>query len=107
MNTETKALEAIWTTKTGDKIPVSKMDDSHLVNTIRFVRRNYQAIMLHQAILCDSAYPDGEPDGAAMAAESEARYAFSEAEELNDIQVRVPIYKHLVKEANKRKLDHE
>ena len=31
---------SIWTTKSGQKIPVIKMTDSHLINTINFINRN-------------------------------------------------------------------
>ena len=31
---------SIWTTKSGQEIPVIKMTDSHLINTINFINRN-------------------------------------------------------------------
>ncbi len=34
-------MKETWTTKTGQKILISKMTDSHLMNTIRLVARSY------------------------------------------------------------------
>ena len=36
---EVQAKNKIWTTKDGTKIPVSKMTDSHILNTINLIKR--------------------------------------------------------------------
>ena len=43
----------VWTTKEGKKIPIEKMPDSHLLNSILFMER--QAEDLKTAVLYDSA----------------------------------------------------
>jgi len=102
---EGKVVKTVWTTKSGQTMRFRDMEDSHLLNAIRMLRRNYQRQMLHEALVCDNAYPDGEPDGAAMAAQSEANYAFEEADEQQDIEQHLPIFGGLLKELERRKLE--
>lgn len=71
-------MVAIWTTRDGREIPVTEMDDRHLGNAIRFVKRaaeNYR-----YAGLSALSYSTTAPDGAAYAAERAADEAFDEAE---------------------------
>lgn len=35
--------KVVWTTKEGKRIPISKMSDSHLLNTIKFLERKSDA----------------------------------------------------------------
>jgi hypothetical protein len=35
--------KTIWQTRNGKRIPVRKMSDSHIINTIRMLRRNTEA----------------------------------------------------------------
>jgi len=81
------------------------MEDSHLLNTIRLLRRNYRKQMWHNALVCDSAYPDGEPEGASWAAQSEAEYSFEEADMQEDIERHLPVFGGLLKELERRKLE--
>lgn len=62
-----------WKTKDGIKIPIRELDDNHLKNIIAQLRRNARKQMdrLEYELL---AYADGAPDGASMAAESEAMH---------------------------------
>lgn len=93
-----------WKCKDGKFVQIKEMGDSHLVNSIALLRKSYRRICLAGALAADSAYPDGEPDGAAMVAESEARYLFEEAETQEDIAERWPIYGALDKEVKRRRI---
>lgn len=93
-----------WKTKSGEEIPISKMDNDHLLNCERLVRNRYRKQCLHDAYVCECAYPGGEPDGAAMCAEQEASYLSEEADAMEDIEERLPTYAALMKEISRRKL---
>jgi len=34
-----KSIEQVWTTRTGAKIPVSELSDSHLLNILKMIHR--------------------------------------------------------------------
>ncbi len=68
-----------WTTRDGKNIPVTKMSDSHLVNTIRLIERTTQGPALRHAIfhlstlemLFDSDVATDDLDNQMMVLESE------------------------------------
>lgn len=97
-------MRAVWTMKNGQEIAIKDMGDSHLLNTIRLVRRYYGREMLANALAADS-YAVDAPDGASMAAQSEANYAFEEADEQEDIGRHIPVFRCLLAELKRRKLE--
>ena len=44
-----------WRTRGGEKVPVSGMDDSHLLNAIRYVERNEEELRHKAAFRLDCA----------------------------------------------------
>lgn len=58
----------IWMTKTGEEIPVSTMTDSHLLNTLRFLKRNGY---IHESVLHSYLGPGPTADAASMAFQRE------------------------------------
>lgn len=61
-----------WTTKDGRVLLVSEMEDRHLVNTIRMLRRNVEAYRLaHLSQMW--RYMESAPDGAYDACDDAAR----------------------------------
>lgn len=62
--------KTIWVTKDGQHIPVKQMTDSHLVNTIRMLRRYAEPRKAAHEMALD-AYMVDAPDGAADAANGE------------------------------------
>lgn len=87
--------EPAWTTKDGRGIPVRLMDNGHLLNTIRMLERAAEAKV--QAFM-DCPMPNG--DMAVMAWEQE--FGVMCDAEVEDF---FPIYKHLIAEAARRRLD--
>lgn len=71
MSTTASATKTTWKTSNGRLIKVSEMEDTHLVNTIKLLRRNAQKLIL-QELAQMANYINNAPDGAAMAAMSEA-----------------------------------
>jgi hypothetical protein len=88
----------LWKTKDGTKIRIKDMEDSHLLNTIRFLEK--QTVRLNMRELDEMMsfpYPNGEM----------AQHAFDQ--EFNMIgsaepNVHFPIYDDLVNEASRRNL---
>lgn len=93
-----------WKTREGAVMRISDMSDSHLLNTIKYLERNADAMRVNLAYEMFS-YSCSAPDGAAMCAESgsDELLEMSNEEFLNDN----PKYKGLVREAKKRKLTWE
>jgi len=94
----------IWTTKSGEKVPIRLMGDRHLLNTIRLLQRTYATNCWRTALAAD-AYAATAPDGAAMAAENAAAWLSDEALEQERIDEEYPIFKHLHAEAERRGLE--
>lgn len=65
METPTKTT---WVTKDGERIPVREMSDSHLVNTIQYLRRNAQIQLMESTLAIGQYLSDDPPDGAWLAA---------------------------------------
>jgi hypothetical protein len=95
---------ATWRTKSGKVIPIAEMEDGHLLNTIRLLQRTYARVCLTVSLEA-SGYAATAPDGAAMAAESEADQLMEEAEEQENIGKEYPSFFPLLTEAARRGLD--
>lgn len=50
--------EAIWTTRDGTEIPIRKMEDRHLANAIRMVRRAHEAMVREGITISENFDPD-------------------------------------------------
>lgn len=93
----------MWTTKEGEKIPVQKMDDQHLINSIKMMERNFHK---RKSVMLEGAYEMEGMLRGELALEAIGR----EIEELEDADEPGdfwPIYYDLVEEANKRGLEIE
>ena len=89
-----------WTMKTGEKIRIKDMTDSHLLNTLKMLKKNGQA-KLKYMIDAVSSFPGFNGEQAQIAFEQMEDTLFES--EWDDY---VPeIFSDLVEEAGKRNLD--
>lgn len=96
--------ETTWTTRDGRTIPIRDMSDSHLRNTLAFLRRNVEHYRNVEAMRA-WAYAEYAPDGAADAAEQAAYDVLDVMEDDEVLSMCVPEYTALVKEAQRRGLE--
>lgn len=86
-----KPYKSHWQTKEGRLLLPEEMETSHIFNALnmlaRLARKVYlqQARELHDRSLDAIAYAGTAPDGAAMAAESEAQHMAEQAHEYRDM----------------------
>lgn len=60
--------DPVWTKRDGTTVRIADMDDSHLVNTLRMLRRKF---VTPREFLAACRYAQTAPDGAQMAVEQE------------------------------------
>lgn len=95
----------IWTTKKGERIPIKKMDDSHLINTINLLLRNTPRIATELLDEATDMLSSLSGEMAIYSMESEIfRITSASDEEL--LEYSIPQYCELIKECKKRKLMH-
>ena len=104
--------QGVWTTANHREIPVTEMDDSHLVNTLKYlarqVRRATEKRMKPAGFISVWSYPEpqGEmaQDAYYQAAEYEDHVYYTPEEVAWSYLVRHPIIPHLIKEIQYRQL---
>ena len=98
-----KPTKTTWVTREGDRIAVKDMTDDHLVNTIRFLRRNGERAK-DAAMFAALAYADSAPMYASDA-------AANEADRLTEMWIddylleRMPTFAAMLDEAGRRGLE--
>lgn len=93
----------VWRSKDGREIPIVEMEDRHLINTIRFLRRNVLRYQCAQFSAMGS-YVAQAPDGAADCCESEANQLMDLSDD-DYLAHRFPSFKTMLAEASRRKLE--
>lgn len=95
--------DPIWTTKDGQRLHVSEMTDSHLLNTIRFIGRNAFAFQMRDAFeLWNGAEStNGEMASYSLEQEGERIAEMSDWEYLEHHEV----YQAMLREAKRRGLE--
>lgn len=97
-----KKSEPIWTTRDGQKIPISQMTDTHLVNSIKLLERTAEAKWYEDVNAGYSALALIQGEMAEMEIESCLRHA---EEEGSDVYL-PEIYDDMVDEMRKRKIGY-
>lgn len=102
-DTRPEPTVTIWVTKEGQRIHVKMMTDRHLVNTIKMLRRWASKARLTAAMEADSfsATTNGEMAELFASQDAERLYAMDDDD---FIEMQVPTWERLLKEAEKRGL---
>lgn len=98
-----KPTATIWVTREGERVKVKDMEDSHLISTIRCLRRHAPRMMAAVKMSLYSYLGSEPPDGAYDCADS----AVSELAEMDAdeyLEGTVPTFSALMAEAEKRGL---
>lgn len=97
-----RMTETMWVTADTRLIHVVDMTDSHLTNTLRFLRRNAAALKL-ATLIPMGRYQETAPDGACDAIDAEIDHIIEMADDAF-LMWKIPPYKAMVREAVRRKL---
>lgn len=92
-----------WVTRDGQRIPVRKMSDSHLLNTIAYLRRVAEARRVSELFSVGGYLASHPPDGAYDAA-SQAEVELEDMDTDDYLEATCPTFPAMVAEAEKRKL---
>jgi len=95
--------KTVWVTKDGQRIPVRDMEDDHVVNTIRLLRRSAAGARLKELDDAFSCLTFLNGDMAQMAVEQEIAGMMCQDDE-NWLKDHVPTYRALISEAARRGL---
>lgn len=95
--------EGYWVTKDFQVLHVSEMEDSHLLNTMKFLQRKIAAHCAKTRIFYLSC-PEPHGDGAMDAFDMECSYWLDGGDPESDLLERHPFYEHLASEMQKRNL---
>lgn len=104
----TAAAAFTWTTRDGRRLRVVDMDDNHLLNTVRWMRRHPRTRMFCLLWAFRAArYAESAPDGESMAAESAASefmdMALGARLAPDDVVTEAfPVFPHMVAELDRR-----
>lgn len=93
--------DTVWTTAEGDRIPIREMDDQHLTNTIRWMRRNQDRILARYRMSVPE-YPMFNGEMAQYYAEQDWEYEVERRERATRLED-IPAYNNLIDEAGRRR----
>jgi len=96
--------ERTWITKEGREIKVADMDDSHLINTIRMLRRKAGRMKLAAELECISAESMFNGDMAKLSIEQEGARISGMSDE-DFLMEHIPPYRRMLREVRIRNLD--
>lgn len=95
--------KTVWVTRDGERIPVKKMTDNHLCNTIKLLLHAAPGHKLREERELSRAMDVVHGDAATLAVENEY-YMLSEMSIEDYLDMRVPTWEALLNEAVKRGL---
>lgn len=98
-----KRNRRIWKTAAGDKIPVYKLEDSHLANILNMLHRNGEKARFREYAAC-SAHPFDPDSMAAYYADNEASNIMENEDWMDYAGVNEKLLLQLLDEAHKRDL---
>lgn len=92
-----------WVTKDGERLTITEMDDDHLRNTIRMLRRKADVMKLSE-MWNMGMYMETAPDGAYDACES-AMQQFEDMTPDQYLTMKIPCFTEMLRQAVTRKLE--
>ena len=95
--------KTVWVTREGECVKVSEMSDSHLLNTIRYLRRKAESQLVRSAYRLGIYLEDDPPDGAYWAAQA-AEDELLNMEPDDVLREDCPTFPAMLAEAKKRGL---
>ena len=98
-----KASKNVWVTREGQRVRVQDLSDSHLSNTIQFLRRRVTTFRINYALRADQAIASLNGEQARYSIEDGAAYTLSLQDDDFLAEV-IPTWASLLKEADRRKL---
>lgn len=101
-----KNKAVFWETKSGEKIKISELEDKHLINIVKLLKRKFDQEACHNAAVCYGHGFDGDSMASYYAEQEGDNWMEANFEDYLEV-CENPVVRALIKELDKRKLSYE